>query len=265
MPNTSLTSTTSAPLEKRTNNFKAGECVSKQVLNIFFVIDSSGSMEGAKIASVNTAIRDILTELPEIQKDTADATIKLSAIRFSDDSVWLYPEPREIKDFVWHDLDANGGTALEKAYETLNDRLVKESKGGIMPDYGGVAPIILLMTDGEPNTEEWRKALYKLQGRGWFTAALKYALAIGISDPQALKVLQEFTGSSETVLKTFDVEELKRIIKVIIVTASKVKSRSANSQVNPANGKTAPSQGSQNTQAIQNIGIKLQESSNDRW
>jgi hypothetical protein len=35
-----------------------------------------------------------------------------------------------------------------------------------MPDFGGVAPIILLMTDGLPGTPDWPQALEELKQRG---------------------------------------------------------------------------------------------------
>jgi uncharacterized protein YegL len=257
------TTTPVAPKEEHTNNFQDGECISKQVLNVFFVIDSSGSMDGVKMGAVNSAIRDIMTQMPEIEKDSADATIKLSAVRFSDDVAWLYSEPKSPADFVWHDLEADGGTALEKAYDTLNDHLLKESKGGIMPDFGGVAPIILLLTDGEPNTKAWKQSLARLQQRGWFKAALKYALAIGIDSDEAMNVLEEFTGDPQTVLKTFDAEELKRIIKVIVVTASKVKSQSASA--GGLNGNNVPLQGATNAQAIQQVNNSLQSVADANW
>lgn len=57
--------------------------------------------------------------------------------------------------------------------------------------------------------------------------ALKYALAIGVEDQEAMDVLTAFTGNSETVLKVYTAEALRKVIKVIAVTASKVKSNSA--------------------------------------
>jgi uncharacterized protein YegL len=251
------------PKEQASSNFKAGECISKQILNIFFVIDSSGSMEGVKMGAVNSAIRDILTQMPDIEKDSADATIKLSALRFSNDATWLYPEPKSTAEFVWHDLDANGGTALDKAYDALNDRLVKQSKGGMMPDFGGISPIILLLTDGEPNNKDWKKSLARLKQRGWFNASLKYALAVGIDSKSAMDVLKEFTGKPETVLQTFDAEELKRIIKVIVVTASQVKSQSA--QASGVDTGADGTQINQNAQAIQRVTSNLQEMAHSGW
>ena len=63
---------------------KLGEGIARQEVNLIFVIDKSGSMEGEKIGAVNNAIRDVMTIMPDIQADTSDATIKISALTFSD-------------------------------------------------------------------------------------------------------------------------------------------------------------------------------------
>ena len=74
-----------------------GDGIARQELNLLFVIDNSGSMEGEKIGAVNNAIRDVMTIMPEIQEDTSDAIIKISALKFSDKAEWIYTEPKDIR------------------------------------------------------------------------------------------------------------------------------------------------------------------------
>ena len=204
-----------------------GEGIARQELHLMFVIDNSGSMEGEKLGAVNNAIRDVMSIMPEIQEDTADATIKISALKFSDDAKWVYSEPQAVSEFKWKDLSTEGGTNLSAAYDELSKWLCKKEKGGQMPDIGGVAPILILMTDGMPTSYDWEQHLDTLKKKGWFRVALKYALAIGIDTDEAMDVLRKFTGNPETVLKVYTAEALRKVIKVIAVTASKVKSNSA--------------------------------------
>ena len=204
-----------------------GEGIARQELNLLFVIDNSGSMAGEKIGSVNNAIRDVMSIMPDIQEDTADAVIKISALKFSDNAQWIYSTPQTVSEFKWHDLSADGGTNLSEAYDKLAQWLCKKENGGQMPDIGGVAPIIILMTDGMPTSYHWQDHLAELKKKGWFKVALKYALAIGIDTDEAMDVLNKFTGNPETVLKVYSAEALRKVIKVIAVTASKVKSSSA--------------------------------------
>ena len=234
-----------------------GEGIARQELNLVFVIDNSGRMSGEKIGAVNNAIRDVMAIMPEIQDDTSDAVIKINALVFSDDAKWLYVEPQGVDQFKWHDLNVEGGTNLSLAYDKLTSYLSKKSTGGQMPDLGGIAPIIILMTDGMPTSYDWEKRLENLKKKGWFKIALKYALAIGIDSVEEMDVLTKLTGNSETVLKVYTAEALRKVIKVIAVTASKVKSQSSNI--------TNQSNGGANQNAIVEINEQLEDVDDAEW
>ena len=237
---------------------RLGEGIARQELNLIFVIDNSGSMEGEKIGAVNNAIRDVMSIMPEIQEDTSDALIKVSALVFSDNAKWTYNEPQTVENFKWKDLSIDGGTDLSKAYDELAKFLRKKEKGGQMPDLGGVAPIIILMTDGMPTSYDWEEHLKDLKKKGWFKVALKYALAIGIDTDEAMDVLTKFTGNPETVLKVYTAEALRKVIKVIAITASKIKSNSSSS---------SNTQGVANTNEIaqEDIKEKLEDIPDVEW
>lgn len=237
-----------------------GEGIARQELNLLFVIDNSGSMAGEKIGAVNNAIRDVMSIMPDIQDDTSDAVIKVSALKFNDNAEWIYSEPKSVEDFKWKDLGVEGGTNLSAVYDELSKWLCKRERGGQMPDLGGIAPIIILMTDGLPTSYDWEKHLADLKKKGWYRVALKYALAIGIDTDEAMDVLRKFTGNSETVLKVYTAEALRKVIKVIAVTASKVKSNSASSN-GGGNGVIADN----NKMAQVQIAEKLEEVTDIEW
>ena len=148
---------------------------------------------------------------------------------------------------------------MSDAYDALSGWLCKKSKGGQMPDIGGIAPIIILMTDGMPTSYDWEEHLGELKKKGWYKVALKYALAIGINTDEAMDVLCKFTGNPETVLKVYTAEALRKVIKVIAVTASKVKSNSTSS--NGAGGVIADN----NKMAQEQIADKLEEVTDIEW
>ena len=188
---------------------RLGEGIAKQELNLIFVIDNSGSMDGEKIGAVNNAIRDVMSIMPEIQDDTSDALIKISALKFSDKAEWVYAEPKTVEDFVWKDIRVDGGTNLSLAYDRLADFLRKKENGGKMPDIGGLAPIIILMTDGLPTSYDWEDRLKELKKKGWFKVALKYALSIGVDTDEAMNVLTECNNDLRAAVKVLHAKSLE--------------------------------------------------------
>ena len=104
--------------------------------------------------------------------------------------------------------------------------LHKESNGGMMPDFGGIAPIILLLTDGHP-TKATEKQMEELKKLPWFRAALRYGIAIELNDIRTMQVLTDFTEDRDCVVECIDAATLAKIIQIIVLTASKVKSQSS--------------------------------------
>ena len=119
--------------------------IAKQRLNVIMLVDCSSSMRGERIAQVNEAIRDIKKYLTEMQSENTNVDFYITVITYSTDAFFLNRDKcKPIEEFDFKDIKGGGWSNLHIAYERLADILKKESQGGIMPDYGGVAPIILL-------------------------------------------------------------------------------------------------------------------------
>ena len=103
-----------------------------------------------------------------------------------------------------------------------------------MPDFGGVAPIILLMTDGHPTKFPLKEEMEALKKLPWFKVALKYGIAIELKDKRTHDVLRDFISGNGDLIECYDAKLLEQIIKIIVLTASKVKStsKSVHSQSN---------------------------------
>lgn len=192
------------------------------------IIDVSGSMSGEKIGKVNEAMAEIPAQLAEINKDSIDSKLLIAPMKFSSGASWFSLEkgqPAEVEKFRWIDMKANGLTDLGAAFKLLTEKLTVEEKGGWMKGRGGCAPVLILLSDGGP-TDDYQKPLAELKCRGWFNAALKFAIAVG--DDANRTVLTEFTGNSEAVIDTEVIrQDLASIVKVVIRTASQTASKSA--------------------------------------
>ncbi len=197
--------------------------VPRRTMTLFFLIDTSGSMEGNKIGAVNDAVVNVLPMLNDISETNPDAEIKVAALEFSNGVNWLYDEPKLAKDFIWQDVVASGLTSLGAACSELASKLSRS--GGFMQSASGsFAPAIILLSDGGP-TDDYNSGLAKLKANNWFKSAIKIAIAIG--DDADKDVLKEFTGSSEAVITVHNIDALKQIIRVVAVTSSQIGSKSS--------------------------------------
>lgn len=197
--------------------------VPRRTMVLFFVVDTSGSMSGAKIGTVNSAIEEIVPELKDISESNADAQIKVATLSFSTGAKWIDSAPVAAENFRWNYLDANGVTDLGEACRQLNEKL---SRNAFMSDAtGSFAPAIFLMSDGEP-TDNYKRGLDILKQNNWFKKAIKVAIAIGEDANQ--QVLADFTGNVEAVITVHSPEALKKWIQFVSVRASEIGSKSSN-------------------------------------
>ena len=249
------------------NPFDIVNEVPRKVLTLFYLVDTSGSMSGSKIAALNTAVRETLPIIEEISATNSDSKIKIAVLEFSSGCEWMYPTPREIEDFEWIDLEAGGLTSLGEAYENLSQKL-SHSHGFMQEATGSFAPIILLLSDGVP-TDDAEHGLQKLKANKWFNVATKVAIAIG--NDNRTQSLIDFTGNDEAVLTVHTIDELKKMIRMVSVTASRVNSKTTSV------GKDAPSKAEETINSIKDdinndptlAGIDVGNSSNstavDDW
>ena len=198
--------------------------IPRRTMVLFFVIDTSGSMDGSKIGSVNTAIEEVIPAIQEVSDENADAQIKIAALEFSSGARWITQSgPIEAGQFRWNYVEAAGVTDLGAAFRALNEKL--STKAFMAEATGSFAPAIFLLSDGEP-TDDWEKELAALKENNWFKAGVKVAVAIG--EDADKNVLKQFTGSMEAVLETQSAATLKKMIKFVSVRASQIASKSTN-------------------------------------
>ena len=195
--------------------------IARRQMSLFFIVDTSGSMDGEKIAAVNTAIREVLPEIAEISSENADAQIKVACLQFANDVQWLF-RPTDVEGMTWNDLRAEGMTSMGTAFNELNTKLSR--KEFLDSPTGNFAPVLFLMSDGQP-TDEYHKSLDSLRENRWFQVAIRVAIAIG--DDADKNILTEFTGNPELVLTAHTPEALKQMIRFVSVTSSKIGSRSS--------------------------------------
>ena len=199
--------------------FDGVDGIVKRQMVLFFIVDTSGSMEGTKIGAVNTAIREVLPELKGI--GGSDVDLKIACLKFSSGCQWMHTSPVPVENFQWNNLSADGVTDFGAACKELSDKMSKDKY--LSAPSASVAPAIFLMSDGEP-TDDYKNGLAELQKNNWYKYAIKVAVAIG--DDANTDVLKEFTGNIEAVITVHTPEALRKMIRFVSITSSQIGSKS---------------------------------------
>lgn len=196
------------------------DTIAKKKLLIVFLVDTSGSMEGTKIGTLNTTMEEVLPLLRNIGSSNTD--IEFAVLTFSDGCQWMTDKPMTIEDYqYWINLKANGMTDLGEAFKELCSKLSRrEFIESIVLNY---APVLFLLTDGHA-TDDAYDGLEHLKCNKWYKYALK--IALGIGDQFDRELLERFTENKELVLTAKTSYDLARMIKEITIKSAQIGSTS---------------------------------------
>ena len=150
----------------------------KRAMVVFFVIDISGSMRGARIGAVNDAIRNVLPELKKRERGNTSAEIQIAVLEFSTKANWRTFSPVPVSDYRYDDIEnVGGGTNYSTAFRALNEKLSR--KQFLNAAAGSYTPLIIFMTDGKPSDMGlYHEELEKLKRNKWFQYSTRAGIAI---------------------------------------------------------------------------------------
>ncbi|WP_348827662.1 VWA domain-containing protein [Halomonas sp. RT37] len=133
-------------------------------LPIYLLIDSSGSMRGEPIESVNVGISAMLSALR--QDPYALETVHISIITFDNQVKELVPlqalETAHIDDI---ELPRSGATHLGEGLHFVCDRIARDVRTSTDHQKGDFRPMLFVMTDGSPSDlMAFNSAVERLKG-----------------------------------------------------------------------------------------------------
>lgn len=173
-------------------------------MQLYLLLDTSGSMDGAKISALNDSMENIIVDLQE--KASNGNTIKLSVLSFAKNVRWMYETPINILNFNWKPLTASGMTSLGKACCELakvisantncNDKIV-----------------IVLLSDGCP-TDDYEEGISELRKQPDFNKAEKFAIAFG--DNADIISLSKFVDDNNQIFVENHADALLDVLGTII-------------------------------------------------
>ena len=183
-----------------------GGPIANRPLHFIFIADCSSSMEGAKIQTLNHAIREAIPHMREVARGNPNAEVLVRAIKFSDGAQWHVSQPTEVDKFEWTDLSANGLTSMGGALRLVTDDALKTPP---MPERA-LPPVLVLISDGQP-TDDFAGGLQALMAEPWGKKAVRLAIAIG--EDADTSVLQRFIGHVE--IKPLQANNAEDLVKYI--------------------------------------------------
>lgn len=197
----------------------------RPVLNLFYVLDTSGSMRDDPITQLNRAMRTTIDAVRDENRYNNQAQVRVSVLEFNSNRRWLNPHAAEDLDtFIYDNLAAGGGTNVGAALKELNSKL--SQKEFLYSESGNLLPIIIFMTDGYPtDPDEWPRELEKALHNKWFSSATRIGFAIGRRPDQ--EMIARLAGSSENVIHTQDLGDFALMLRWASVTSTMMQSQSS--------------------------------------
>jgi uncharacterized protein YegL len=204
-------------------------------LPVFLLVDTSGSMQGEKIETVNVALKEMLSVFRKIENPKG--IITLCIITFGNDKISVVKPLYKIVDTDYYEFSAEGNTPMGAAFEEITsmieDHDIVSSRSYI--------PTIVLISDGNPTDftgynesmlpEEivsW-PALKLLHGGTRTSKAIK--LAMGIGQDVDMRILKAFINDdSIPVIKAQDNSTIAKFFEWVTMSIS-VRSVSVNPNI----------------------------------
>lgn len=184
---------------------------SAKPIPVLLLLDTSASMFGAKIDTLNSAVRQMLAAFAK--EGTREVEVRVSIITFGISVTRLQPfTPVSSIDF--QPLTADGmtplGAALRAAKEMIEDK--NETPGR------AYRPTVVLVSDGQPN-DQWKEPLRAFISDGRSSKCDRMAMAIGRDADKG--ILGKFIeGTQNPLFEAHQVSEIQRFFKFVTMSVT---------------------------------------------
>ena len=147
------------------------------------LLDTSGSMSGARIAALNEGLRAFEADIRE--DALAQRRVEVAVITFGNGGVQTMQEFVTAGQFTAPALSAHNGTpmgeGISRALDLVRDRKAAYRENGI----SYYRPWVFMITDGAP-TDEWRSAAARVQAEEEANGLAFFAVGVADADMKTL-------------------------------------------------------------------------------
>ncbi|MFH5882351.1 vWA domain-containing protein [Liberiplasma polymorphum] len=168
-------------------------------LPVILLLDTSGSMHGEKIITMNHAVKEMINDFQN--QRLTEVRLQVAIITFGG-SANLHLDLKNVNEINYKDFSASGmtplGAALNIAVSLINDKEKVTSKG--------YKPTVILVSDGMPN-DAWEQPLNNFLENKRSSKCERWALGIGNDVDK--EMLKQFLNDPEK--PVFDASQAKEI------------------------------------------------------
>jgi len=186
---------------------------SAKSLPVILLLDTSGSMAGEKIESLNRAVTKMLVTFAKEPIPVSDVLV--SIVTFGGQAT-IVQLPRRASEVCFVGMDAGGGTPLGAALDLtrvlIEDRVQIPSRS--------YRPLVVLVSDGVP-TDEWASRLSEFVQTGRSSKCDRMAMGIGpeAKSGEGRRVLESFVaGTGHAVFGADDAGEIHKFFKLVTMS-----------------------------------------------
>jgi uncharacterized protein YegL len=193
-----------------------GGGIAKRPLHFIVAADTSWSMNGTKMQSLNYAIATMLPHLAAWEEAQENAQVLVRVITFDNRAHWHIQEPTPISKLRWTPLRAEprGLTHMGSALRLMASALTNETL-----ERRALRPALLLITDGIA-TDDFDTGLAELIATPGGKTALRVAVAIG---PDARSdQLSKFSTPDVPVLRADRADEIPNLLMAVSIAVSRM-------------------------------------------
>jgi uncharacterized protein YegL len=191
-----------------------GGGIAKRPLHFIIAADTSWSMNGAKMQSLNYAIATMLPHLATWEQAQENARVLARVITFDNHARWHISEPTPIADLRWAPLRCE-----PRGLTHMGDALHLMASGLDTLERRALRPALLLITDGIA-TDDFDAGLTKLTANPAGQSALRVAVAIG---PDARSdQLAKFSTPDVPVLRADHADEIPDLLMAVSIAVSRM-------------------------------------------
>ena len=198
----------------------------KKVLPIFFMIDASGSMKGTRISAVNTAMRDVVSEIRKIGEREITVEFQVRVMTYSYYGIQWKQGSREfgvpLDKYNWIDItdsECEGFTPMGECIEEVAD-MCSDVNWQSCIGKSISKPFMLLISDGDANGKvEVGNACRKLFDSKVGQNSVCVSIGIDIDDnEEAIQNLEDFGKSG--MVRADDADPMKLAELIAKITTS---------------------------------------------